>query len=398
MLRTAQALWKRCVPPSGRARLQHVVGPAVQELVFQLELRSKRTPIPGPVVVSGFFDEGFGIGRAGDATIAGLRNGGYEPLRHDLRPTLQADGFRSRSLFPDQPGGTWILHCNPPEAMVALSRLREENTKHRYRIGYWAYELPKAPKAWDRISRLFDEIWVPSEFVGLSLNTTTAIRVIPHYVPPKPMTADKQSEVRIGAGGDFRSSADRKNLRATLEIYAEAFPKPTPKQCLVLKTKNISEHGGTHLERRLLDRPDITVIDSDLSEDAMNALVSSFDIYLSPHRSEGFGLVLLEAMAQGIPALATGWSGNLEFMADVPELLLDYSLVPVRDSAGIYAREGSQVWAEPIIQNAAAKLRELSNSRDYRLRLGNRCREIAAKVAHSWDADQLTLKFAPRAP
>ena len=38
------------------------------------------------------------------------------------------------------------------------------------------------------------------------------------------------------------------------------------------------------------------------------------DCYVSLHRSEGFGLTIAEAMALGKPAIATAYSGNLEFM------------------------------------------------------------------------------------
>ena len=45
-----------------------------------------------------------------------------------------------------------------------------------------------------------------------------------------------------------------------------------------------------------------------------HALTACADIVLSLHRSEGFGLVLAEAMLLGKPVVATGWSGNMEFM------------------------------------------------------------------------------------
>ena len=54
-------------------------------------------------------------------------------------------------------------------------------------------------------------------------------------------------------------------------------------------------------------------------------------ILFSPHRSEGFGLVIAEAMANGIAVIATGCSGNLDLSAPGAQALLDYALVPVAD-------------------------------------------------------------------
>jgi hypothetical protein len=62
-------------------------------------------------------------------------------------------------------------------------------------------------------------------------------------------------------------------------------------------------HAGRPPDRRLLDRP------------ALNSLIDSVDCFVSLHRSEGFGLVIAEAMARGKVVVATGWSGNMDFMS-----------------------------------------------------------------------------------
>ncbi len=55
------------------------------------------------------------------------------------------------------------------------------------------------------------------------------------------------------------------------------------------------------------------------------------DAYVSLHRAEGFGLGLAECMAMGKPVIATGWSGNMEFMDADSAGLVDFTLVPVRE-------------------------------------------------------------------
>jgi glycosyltransferase involved in cell wall biosynthesis len=70
---------------------------------------------------------------------------------------------------------------------------------------------------------------------------------------------------------------------------------------------------------------------------------------LSLHRSEGFGLTLAEAMASGTIPVATGYSGNLQFMKD-KDFLVDYKLVDVNNT---YFKGQ---WAEPNIEDAIDKI------------------------------------------
>ena len=53
----------------------------------------------------------------------------------------------------------------------------------------------------------------------------------------------------------------------------------------------------------------------------------------------------------GRPVIATGYSGNLDFMNTDVAFLLDYRLVPVPD--GAYPHASGQVWAEPDVLQAA---------------------------------------------
>ena len=50
--------------------------------------------------------------------------------------------------------------------------------------------------------------------------------------------------------------------------------------------------------------------------------MASLDVYASLHRSEGFGLTCAEAMAMGLPVVASGYSGNMDFMQADNSLLV----------------------------------------------------------------------------
>src|SRR6185437_8997533 len=70
----------------------------------------------------------------------------------------------------------------------------------------------------------------------------------------------------------------------------------------------------------------------------------------SLHRAEGFGRGGAEAMSLQRNCLATGWSGNLDYMSPANSLLVNYDLVPVKP--GEYPHSEGQIWAEPDLDHA----------------------------------------------
>ena len=88
---------------------------------------------------------------------------------------------------------------------------------------------------------------------------------------------------------------------------------------------------------------------------------SEGDVYLSLHRSEGFGLPLAEALCGGMPVVATGWSGNIDFMDAANSYPLEYALIDVHDAQGKYPGDLGQ-WAEASIEHAAAILADLASN------------------------------------
>jgi len=115
----------------------------------------------------------------------------------------------------------------------------------------------------------------------------------------------------------------------------------------------------------------------------MASLIVSADIVLSLHRSEGFGLLPAQAMVAGKAVVATGWSANLDFMAPGTGVLVDYTLVPVRDPQALY-RGGR--WAEPDVADAAHKLAALVADPAERQALGARA---AAQAAAGLDPERI---------
>ena len=144
---------------------------------------------------------------------------------------------------------------------------------------------------------------------------------------------------------------------------------------LVLKSINGRERKPRQLEQlqaAVADRPDILVVDGYVSVAERDSFVAACDCFVSLHRSEGFGLTMAEAMSHGKPVIATGYSGNLEFMDDSTAYLVPYKLVPVPDDWWAYAP--GALWAEPDVQAAAAAMREVFAGPERARAVGQRAR------------------------
>lgn len=301
---------------------------------------------------------------------------------------------------------TVISHLNPPELLRYLALTDGRAIAGRRHIGYWAWELPKPPPSWRLAFDLVDEIWVPSRFVAESLarlpGAHPPIRVVPHPVhlfsPPAPtvMPAAWLPQQRaslpkapvVMVAMDLRSSLARKNFDGVVALLravqrdrpgavrwqiklsgADCEPKRL-RQCLVA----------------LSGLPDVQILHDDLTDHDMAILVDRSDIIVSLHRAEGFGLLLAHGMHAGKLVIATGWSGNSEFMTADASVRLDWRLIAVRDPSRRYA---GSVWAEPDLAQARAAIFRAVDDPDWRRGLALRApRRLAEALGgRRWLAD-----------
>jgi glycosyltransferase involved in cell wall biosynthesis len=169
---------------------------------------------------------------------------------------------------------------------------------------------------------------------------------------------------------DLASSFARKNPFAAVAAFHGAFGD-RPDRILLLKVGH-PDHAPADFARlaQMAQSPNIRLLTQTLSSEDRHALTACADIVLSLHRGEGFGLVLAEAMLLGKPVIATGWSGNTDFMDGTNAALVGYRLVPARDDRSVYRG----LWAEPDVVEAAELLRKLADDADLRRDLGRRAR------------------------
>ena len=382
----------------------------MRSMMLPRPVRTNSYDLPdGPLVIAGMFRTGNGLGRAARACYEALKAEGFQPQAVDLSTLFnQADleATLPLSTMAQRERGTLIMFANPPEMERALAGLGLKRW-HKWRIiGAWSWELTSLPSHWARQTRYVSEVWAPSQFVADSFSSQfdCPVRVVPHFVPVSPLppalSAARQEDrpLRILTLADARSSLERKNPAAALRMFRAAFPHDQKAE-FIFKCRNLALFADYAQELHEAAAGDnrITILDQTLTDRDQAALLDRADIVLSPHRSEGFGVHLAEAMARGKSVVATGWSGNLEFMSQEGSVLLPYALQPVHDSTGVYRPGEGTVWAEVNFEAGVEALRSLAANPDQRSRLATGGRETIARRLGSGVYRDAVLARAPEA-
>jgi glycosyltransferase involved in cell wall biosynthesis len=289
---------------------------------------------------------------------------------------------------PPPRGVPLVLHVNAPLLPAALLRLPRRLLHGRRVIGFWAWELPTVPPAWQLGAAFVHEIWAPSRFTAAALEALAPgrVRVVPHPVASSPPRPSALTRADFGLPADafvvltsfsLASSFARKNPLASIASFRAAFGAE-PNKILVLKVSH-SEHWPADLSvlRAVVgDAPNIKLETRLLPAADSHALTACADVVLSLHRSEGFGLVPAEAMLLGRPVVATDWSGTTDFLDAACGVPVPYRLVPAVDPRGVFEAPGA-VWAEADAGAAAAALIALAAHPDRRAALGDAARTAA---------------------
>lgn len=303
------------------------------------------------------------VWRALDA--AGVRSALYSCGGRSDDAQLEAE-LRPR-IVDRLPGGVRIYSLNGdevPEVLATLEVLQPGDFRSGYNVVFPAWELPRYPDVWARELDRFDEVWTASPFADQSIRPAVTVPV--HHLPNacEPHIREPMNRSRFGVPDDrfavlfffdLWSYASRKNPWAAIEAFRRLVTaRPSASVQLVVKL-NHTAHDPRIRERiarevaELGDR--VTVLDATLTDNEVKNLVRCCDCFLSLHRSEGFGRGPAEAMFFGKPAVATGWSGNMEYMTPDVSFPVAYRLVPV--GAGEYPHGENQVWADADVGHAA---------------------------------------------
>jgi glycosyltransferase involved in cell wall biosynthesis len=324
-----------------------------------------------------------GVGEHTRLLVAALAEAG---IPHRVFPLTDTDS-RQRGEFSGLAGGepSYPVHLVSLNADRIEAFYRERGPSFfadRYTIGLWAWEVEDFPGWLAEQARYVDEIWANSHFSARAI----AARVdVPVHAFPLPVAEPRgpfASRQELGLGDDFLvlfafdfdSIPARKNPAAAVAAFRAAFAAGEGPRLLV-KSVNGDRHPRAFAELRAAagERPDIEFRDGYLDPPVQVSLMNACDVYLSLHRSEGFGLTLAEAMALGKPVVATAYSGNLDFMTDDTAYLVPFRFADIGPGQGPYPVFGR--WAEADVDSAARALREIWSAPEAARERGQRARE-----------------------
>jgi glycosyltransferase involved in cell wall biosynthesis len=326
------------------------------------------------VNVAGFFTAELGIGEAARLLMAALDARGVPalPIQGNLAPpSRRSTEFSYRR--PDEAAYPINIVCINGDGIPVFAREAGRSFfENRYTIALWWWEVGEPPPEWKRAFDFIDEVWVGSQHTHDLLAPISPVPAVKMTMAVLDPPVAELSRSDLGLPGDdeflflfvhdYHSVAARKNPAGVVEAFKRAFPVGTgPK--LVIKSINGHMVPDEH-DRVLLAaeaRPDITLIDAYVSAAEKNAMIAHCNCYVSLHRAEGFGLTVAEAMLLGKPVIATRYGGTLEFTNDDNSYLVDGSLIPVGDGAGIYPADA--IWMDPDLDHAAKLMRHVFANR-----------------------------------
>lgn len=286
------------------------------------------------------------------ATVDGVGNAGFDSFIH------------SRNMYPprseDMHGAFNFMHAYGWEESQFPSSWVSEINASVDGISTMSTHVQKI---------LIDSgVSVPTVSCGLGADHWDRVSASPDYVAPFKL----ESGIRFI---HVSSCFPRKGIDLLLEAWSQAFTSEDPVE-LVIKTFSNPHNGVDALVEGLSDNhanlAPITILNCELADGELKALIEQCDVMVLPSRAEGFCLPAVEAILSGLPVMTTRWGGQLDFIDCGAFRALDYRF----EFAETHFDQHGSVWASASVADLKMALQDFVAADKPSLQL-----EVAAAAA-----------------
>jgi glycosyltransferase involved in cell wall biosynthesis len=337
--------------------------------------------------------------------------------------------------------GRWMLERvignidTKPDVFVQVSVANEFEPKGHYNVGITAgVETTICPKDFIDGSNKMNLIIVPSNFTKQNLGgtvyqqkdnetgqivgeikTTTPIEVLFEGVDTDIFSKGSGKDVLANVKEDFNFlivghwlkgdlGQDRKDIGMAIKTFATVFqylPKDK-RPGLIVKTS----HAGFSVIDREATReklegvlktfgdkcPSVYLLHGDMEETDMSNLYHHPKVkaMISFAKGEGYGRPMAEFTLTGKPIIASGWSGQMDFLPPDNAVLLEGNLTPVHESAADQFCMKEAQWFTVNYSNAANKIYDVYNNYNTYLQKSAGLKENTLK---NFTLDKMNEKF-----
>ncbi|MGM0380904.1 MAG: glycosyltransferase family 4 protein [bacterium] len=293
-------------------------------------------------------------------------------------------------------------HCSPDLQLMfayppALEQYRTDTDIPLWNLS--VYEASRLPPDWVKpLNKYCERVIVPSTHVRAIYKRSgvkeNKLEVVPYGVNAKIIEK-------------YRKSREPDNNTGKLNVITAATPHRRKgldliKKCAdLLSTTAINWHVHAPYQpekekSQFWEEPHILkelksagfkVTEEPVSDEKIIRMLSNADLCVQPSRSEGFGLVILEAMATQTPVLTSNWGGQLDF--DGPGMIkVGGEMRRARDCQYDSRHPRARVF-EPNIQELKSKLQSLADNPAKLQKLGNQARRTVKNLTWKKSAHQL---------
>ena len=341
--------------------------------------KKKKSPFVGrSVSIVGVFGTRSGLGRGAELLARGFEAKGTKVTRVDVPTSLAPVNHTAITIeqchsIDDISDVIFVI--NPPLLTSVIEMFGTNWLLKRQMIAHWVWELDRIGPDWSKPALCCDEIWAASDFVAdavhSSLPSLPKPKVVPYPVDIDPLTRPTQTErravrLRLGIPVDtfvmgysfaVSSNLPRKNPAGALKAFQVAFDDRNDVRLIIRAMDTFANKSGwSNFRTVATGDPRVILIES--SDDlSIKDFYCAIDLYVSPSRSEGYGLNIVEAVQSGVPVLAVGWSLSNDITSRENIMLVGSHPVPVYDPQGNYTDIVGASWAEPDIADFAEKMK-----------------------------------------